>query len=222
MQTMKKTSLLIAIMCAFFVTLSAQSQYEKGKILAGISSTSTLSEHYGLSGVLGWNYSTISYKFKSEPKESEYRVFAYNFLTQGAYFVIDNLAVGLGLNFIGSSSKEIDYDDKWKESKILIGPFARYYYPLEKFHPFGEATYLFGGYKNSSMDKRQGSSVIGIGGGVAVPIGEIISIDAVLKYVRATEKWEVSSNGSSGGTMREITGGIGFNIGISFYFDRFF
>lgn len=221
---MKKTSLLIAIMFIFSFTLSAQSQFEKGKMLAGMSTTSvfSFSESGCLGGVMGFNFSTISYKFNSEPREAEYRIFSYNLLPQAGYFVIDNLVVGLGLNLSGKINKHVEYDDKWKELDLLIGPFARYYYPLEKFYPFGEATILLGAYKNSSMDKAQGASVIGIGGGAAMPIGEMVSIDAALKYLRHSSKSDVPANGSSGGTLKQAVGGIGFNIGVTFYLDGFF
>ncbi|MCK7535933.1 MAG: hypothetical protein MZV63_35580 [Marinilabiliales bacterium] len=53
----------------------------------------------------------------------------------------------------GYTEKDVEDDDTWKESTIGIGPFVRYYYPLEKIYPFAEAeTILLGSCKETWYD----------------------------------------------------------------------
>lgn len=211
---MKKTSLIITAFCILAVSVSAQPQLEKGKLLVGVSSTMKVGGSEG-SELLGFAFSTTSYKEGSEPAEAYYKYFSYNFLPQVGYFIMDNLAAGLEVIISGYSEKEIDDpDDHWKESTIGVGPFVRYYYPLEKIYPFAEAEILFGSYSGSWYDEKAGMMLFGLSVGAAIPLGDLVTFDALIGYSRAAYSYKEQVEMDP---YKEICGGIGIKMGFCIY-----
>jgi hypothetical protein len=158
--------------------------------MAGVSST--ISPGCGNYGTSLLNFGFISEKYKSSSGESSEgdKSIAFNLMPRVGYFIIDNLVVGADLLFGYYSEK--DDEDKWTETTIGIGPFVRYYYPLEKIYPFAEVNVSFGTYKEKgdSYDWKEGLFNYGLGIGASIPLGEKVMLDGLLGYQSRTWKDE--------------------------------
>jgi hypothetical protein len=210
---MKKTSLFIAALCIIAVSVSAQPQLKKGTLLTGVSSTMKLGGSEG-SELLGLGFSTTSYKTGSDPAEAAYKYFNYNILPQAGYFFMDNLAAGLEIVISGYSEKDVEDNDKWNESTFGIGPFVRYYYPLEKLYPYAEAEILFGSYSDSWYEDKAGMMLFGLSVGAAIPLGEMVTFDVLAGYSRASYNYKEQLEMDA---YKEICGGFGIKLGFCIY-----
>ncbi|MDZ7635735.1 MAG: hypothetical protein U5L72_15390 [Bacteroidales bacterium] len=213
---MKKTLLSIAVFCFLALTATAQApQLAKGNYLAGVSSTLALGGSES-SDFMSLGFMTTKYKYGSDPAETEYKYTVYNLLPKGGYFIIDNLVAGLEIVISGYTEKDVEEDDTFKESTIGIGPFVRYYYPLEKFYPFAEAEFLFGSCKETwyGDDDKYPFINFGIFVGAAMPLGDKVTFDAAIGYARTQYTWD---DVEGGGSDKEIYCGIGIRFGFSIY-----
>jgi outer membrane protein len=215
---MKKTLLLIAAFCLIAFGATGQAtQLEKGKLMGGISSTIAFGGAYG-SELMSLGFAKTSYKHEGTT-EAEYKTTVYNFLPKAGYFVIDNLAAGLEILISGYSEKDLDDGDTWKESTIGIGPFVRYYYPLEKIYPYAEAKTIFGSCKETWYDGDEEKSnlfMFGIYLGAAIPLSECFTIDFSAGYSRVSYKFTFDNEGVEE-ERYEINGGFGIGFGITIY-----
>lgn len=210
---MKKTSLFLTVLCILAVSASAQPQLEKGKLLFGVSSTMKVGGSDG-SEFLGLGFSTTSYKTGSDPAEAAYKYTTYNLLPQAGYFIMNNLAAGLEMIISGYTEKDVEDGDKWSEKTLAVGPFVRYYYPLEKIYPFAEAEVLFGSYKGSWYDETTGVMVLGLSVGAAIPIGEMVTFDILAGYSRAAYNYKEQVEMDP---YKEICAGFGIKMGFIVY-----
>jgi hypothetical protein len=102
----------------------------------------------------------------------------------------------VGLDFLVGYYHEKDDDgDKYNETTLAIGPFVRYYYPLEKIYPFAEANIGIGSYTekypgDSDYNNKEGLLLYGIGVGAAKPLGGNVMLDALIGYSAQTWKDE--------------------------------
>jgi len=213
---MKKTALFLAAFCLIVSAATAQPpQLAKGKILAGVSSTLAFGGSES-SDLMGFGFTTVKYKYGSDPAEASYKLTSYNILPRGGYFIIDNLAAGLEVIISGNTEKDVDDSDTYKESTMGVGPFVRYYYPLEKFYPFAEAEFLFGSCKDGygGDDNKYPFIHFGIYLGGSMPLGDMVTFDASVGYIHTQYTWEdveVSDN------VKEIYSGIGIKFGFSIF-----
>jgi hypothetical protein len=104
----------------------------------------------------------------------------------GGYFVIDGLAVGLGINLLMESSKP-DGGDADKSSITMISPMARYY--VGDIGVWGQISYGFG---SASYDGEKAYSVsnLGISAGYAIFLNDNISLNPTLGYNMMSTKME--------------------------------
>lgn len=212
---MKKILLLFASICIVVSGLHAQPQLEKGKIFAGVSSTMALGGSEG-SELFGLSFGSTKYKYGSGAPETHYKSFTYNILPKGGYFFMDNLAAGLEIVLTGYRETDSDDGDVSTTTSFGIGPFVRYYYPLEKVYPFAEAEVLFGSHKEAweSSEDKYPMFMFGISLGAALPLGDMVTVDGSIGYSHASWSWEAVEDG---GTSKEICSGIGIRIGFSIY-----
>jgi outer membrane protein len=214
---MKKITLLLAAFCLIASSAIAQpAQLAKGNLMVGVTSTMALGGSEG-SEFLGLSFVTEKHQQGSGQPEAEYKMTTYNFLPKGGYFFMDNLVAGLEVVLTGYSEKAIDDGDTWKETTIGIGPFVRYYYPLEKFYPFAEVEAVFGSYKEVWMgdeEDKEGFTLFGFSLGAAFPLADKITFDAAAGYLRTAYKWEGVEGGEDG---KYIYGGLGIRMGFSIY-----
>ncbi len=213
---MKKIYLCIAAVFIFAVTPSS-AQFEKGRIITGVSSSF---------GVGDFGTDLFSLGFTREKQKSSGslgvkgsqlsdKLFSLYLLPRAGYFVIDNLSVGLDL-IMGYNSSKSPGNSKGSNDKVSqitagAGPFIRYYYPLEKLYPFVQANLAVGllrgkGYYNST----DYFSMYGIGVGAAKSLGEKVMVDALLGW--DSSRWTDDYND------KYIYGSFGVRVGFSYFF----
>lgn len=129
---MRKLSTLLLVL--LFMSSIAFAQVEKGKwFVAGYS-------NFGLE--IGKNKS----KYDGTTTEN-YKYSDFYFFPEAGYFVIDKLVTGLFLEFDRYTEK-YDDGDKDFDTKIIIGPFVRYYImEYKKLWPYAEGRVGFGSAK---------------------------------------------------------------------------
>jgi len=182
---MRKTVLLITAICLLSFN-AAQAQLEKGKIMTGVASTISLGG--------AWGSELMSLGFISS--EGDYKETIINLLPRGGYFIMDNFVVGLDIVASLYTEKHSETGDSWTQNILGGGPFTRYYYPLEKFYPFGELSVIFGQetekYKSASYEGEEKWSVLmfTLGPGVAIPIAERATVDLMAGYSLVTRTYK--------------------------------
>lgn len=216
---MKKTFLFISVIC--LVGSDAVAQLEKGNLMFGVTST------FAVKGVWGSELGSLGL---SKTKHSDgtttgdaYNQTTYNLLPKAGYFIIDNLVAGLEVIVSGYSEENASYEGKWSESTLGIGPFVRYYYPLEKIYPFAEVGAIFGAYKDKWPDsgggfheEKNGLFTLGVFLGAALPLGDKVTIDILAGYLRTSINYPAEDNGESE-DYQMISGGVGIKVGFSIY-----
>ena len=209
---MKKISLLFTVFC--LVASDAVAQLEKGDIMLGATSTIAMGGGWG-SELMSLSFSKTKYKQGSTTEDS-YKTTSYNFLPKAGYFVIDNLVAGLEAVVSGYVTKDVEDGDTYKESLMCVGPFVRYYYPLDRIYPFAEIEALFGSEKDDWIGDEDKSGIFLFSGtlGAAVPLGDKVTFDAQAGYTRVTDTWK---NDEGDGDSKYITGGFVLRLGFSIY-----
>ena len=126
---MKSKFLLIVVLSA--IALSANAQTEKGKTLIG--------------GSFGFSDNKGNRKSLSE------RITSYNFAPNAAYFIKDNLAIGLGLSYGRTKVKGYLYQatngvgsvNGSNETQYMVMPYIRRYFKInEQLKVFGQTTFF--------------------------------------------------------------------------------
>lgn len=209
---MKKIYLLIPVI-VLMAFQPARAQFEKGKIMAGITSTIGLGQ-FG-TDIMNLGLTTEKVKYSDGETDQAYKTFGFNLLPRAGYFVINNLAAGVDLLVSFKSEKSSDSDYKHSETMMSIGPYARYYFPLEKIYPFVEGNIGFGFWKQkwsygANSEEKEGLLIYGLGIGAGKSLGEKVMIDALLGY--SSQSWKDEEND------KYIYGTIGLKIGISLFF----
>lgn len=193
---MKKDLFLITSVCFFSISI-LNAQFDQGKILLGISSSSNLFSLYedysgGTSNFMHIGFSTMKWKSNSYEDESE-KFRTFNLSPRVGYNIVNNLAGGFDIHFsiMGYGTG----DEKASTTMLGFGPFLRYYMPLEKIAPFFELGGSLGSLRNKYTnwnneditDKLSISSFMG-GIGFAVPIGEMVKFDILGGYLSTIAK----------------------------------
>jgi hypothetical protein len=197
-------------------------QTEQGKIMVGLSTRIGVPMYTEnvLSDVFSLSFSTIKSKSDADNFEEPDpdKITTINMLPRVGVFVIDGLAVGLDLSLANMVLKDGYDDDKTIQTAYALGPFVRYYFPVQKVKPFIEANGSFGSlkYKNEYSDSNLDDEeykyslfLIGGGAGVAIPIGKRASFDMMAGYnsLNFKEKEDNDDN------YRTIIGTFGLKFG---------
>jgi hypothetical protein len=204
--------MLIPVLCLLLVQ-PANSQFEKGKLIGSLASTIGLGD-FG-TDLMNLGFTTEKIKYSDGDENQTYKTTGFNLLPRVGFFVIDNLAIGADLlvNYHHEKSSDSDYKDT--ESMIAIGPFVRYYYPLEKIYTFAEANVDFGFWKEKWSNGSEGEDkeallVYGVGIGAGKSLGEKAMIDALVGYSAQTWKDEDDD--------KYIYGTIGLRVAFTLFF----
>lgn len=139
---------------------------------------------------------------------SDYKTNYYNFdfMQKAGYFFVDNLAAGIyiDLNLSSYKAKE-DGILNDKSFTFVIGPFARYYFPVwDKLVPFAEAQVGFGidnyksRYSSTAHWVKSNQSVFSfrIGGGATYFFNDIVGGDLFLGFAHDSYKYKDTSSPS--------------------------
>lgn len=217
---MKKGLFLVSGLCLFSISV-LNAQFSKGQTLLGLTSSSNLYNLYsdysgGTSNLIHLGFSTMKYKSNSGNGDSE-KIRTFNLSPRAGYFIIDNLAVGLDVNlsFLSYGSG----DDKESTTALGIGPFVRYYKPLDKCSPFVEVGGSIGTLRNKytylNQDETNKASVtsVMVGAGLAVPLGDVVNFDIMAGYVSTTVKDKENNPNDT----RSVLGTLGIKVGFLFY-----
>ncbi len=212
---MKKQSLFLAFLFISVICSNVSAQTSKGKFLLG-----------GLTyvGGGGFDATSIGYtttKSKDDSGDGDYKgkEFSFNLAPKLGYFVIDNLALGLDFTLVSSFNKTTNTDFKYNSTLFTAGPFVRYYIPTKKVLPFAEAMYSVGSLKSSSEweggenTEKYGVQLYSVGIGVAIPLGEKASFDALVGYHSTIYKDKEDNENNS----RNIVGTVGLKLGFTIF-----
>jgi opacity protein-like surface antigen len=212
---MKKISLLIVAFGILALNVQAgPPQLQKGTLYFGTSSSIAIGGSQD-SRPLSLGFVKTNYKTDGETTSS-YSSFVYNIMPRTGIFVMDNLVTGLEFLITGYSENESDTDYSSGQSTLGVGPWARFYYPLEKIYPFVEGSILFGQYKDSygeGSDWKEFMLSLGLSAGVAFPVGDHVTFDAMIGYSRTS--YQPTADGSE--SYNSVCSGFGAGMGISIY-----
>jgi hypothetical protein len=142
------------------------------------------------------------------------------------YFVIDNLAAGLGADYTLNSVTEPN-KDKTEDSDLLFGPFARYYIPMgDNVAFFIVGNFGFGNSKDEQVvaDIKQKIETnvfaVGTGPGLTVFSKGGFGIEAIVKYNYARSNFDTTIGGVNTSTKTQ-TNQFSLSLGMQYYFGGF-
>jgi hypothetical protein len=205
---MKKLCLFITVIGLLSFN-AAHAQLEKGTIMTGVAST------ISIGGTRGSEVMSLGLLSSND----DYKETILNLLPRGGVFIRDNWVAGLDIITSLYTEKSSDSDTKWSENIFGVGPFTRYYYPLEKIYPFGDFSVVLGQevdkYKSASYetDNKYSVLIISLVAGVAKPIGDIVTLDVMAGYSRAV--WNQKDGADGNG--KDICSGLVIKAGFTIY-----
>jgi hypothetical protein len=190
MEMKKITLLFCAILISCFSVLNGQ--VSKGKISVGATTYAIGLPVGSTPGLMALGFGSSSYNYGYGENKS--KITGFNLQPKVGYLITDQFSAGLGLLTSLNSSKNESDDGKDITSLIIIGPFARYYFPMSKNYFFIEGEFGLGLYKskwtgtNSYTDKYN-VTAYGLGVGMFVPVGPKASFDISLGYQTFNAKY---------------------------------
>ena len=162
----------------------------------------------------------------TEADESGPLALQINFSPKAGYFIIDNIALGLGLDYSHSSIKNPN-EDRTNNSDLLFGPYVRTYLPLGMKKDMALFVELNFGFGSSSDDQFIGQNkqhinsnifAVGIGPGFTIFSNSSIGIEALFKYNFARSQFK-TEDGFIKTTTTTTANQFDISIGVQFYFD---
>ncbi len=200
------------------IAVNANAQYNKGKTLIGIASG--LGLNGGQTSFSTSSNTTKSDDFETDPTKS----LSINFAPRAGYFIANQLVAGLEFNYsyLELSDRGFGVGDL-KVNQLSAGPFIRYYFKGNRINPFLEGGLSFGTNKNTiegsnpvnGGDLEIESNLFSYAGGagMAISLGNRVSFDAVLVYLRSQFKPKENNEDNS----RTISNSFGLRLGFSIY-----
>jgi hypothetical protein len=142
------------------------------------------------------------------------------------YFVIDNLALGLGADWTLSNVKEPNSDET-DDSDLLFGPFVRYYIPIgDNVAAFAVVDFGFGNSSNTFTFGEETRKIntnvfaMGVGPGLTVYTRGGFGIEAILKYNYAQSEFDTEINNQNT-SVKTKTNQFAISLGMQYYFGGF-
>ncbi len=196
-----KRFFLGALLSIFALSLNAQT--EAGKIYVGGSSD--------------LSFGAMTVKVKSDNGTSTMgKQTSFSLAPEAGYFVMDGLAVGLGIDMSLDVQKPEDSDYKSSTTTVLFGPFAKYYYGTGNIKPFAQAGIAFGSmaekdsYEGESETEKAGVFGFGFGIGAAMFMNDNVAFELGIGYQSASYKAKQDNPNDA----KQVIGGIGVSVGI--------
>lgn len=189
---MKKFLFLVAVA----LTGVTYAQTEKGGWMAGAD--------------LGLSYTSTSTTVKNGSSSNDLGATnVFKFTPNLNYFVIDNLAVGLGLSYTNTKKKDTD-----AVNEFAIMPNATYFFPLGgDVAPFVGAGVGYGSASQGSHDSEKASGLIfGVKGGVAYFVNSGVALTGSVGYDYKNYTNKADSN------IKANIGTLGVGIGVAVFF----
>lgn len=187
----------------------------------GFANAQTEKGNWQISGSTGLGFNSFTQKYKADNGQTQdgLKTSSFNIKPAVGYFVIDNLMIGLAMDYNTTTSKERTF--KFTNNAISMIPQATYYFGKTNVKPFLNAGLGFAtaSIKESSNDFSDSSSASGmawgLNGGVAYFVTKTISFDFGIGYQSISLKFDESNNSQS---VKSITSGLVSQVGISVYF----
>jgi len=220
---MRKLTLITLFLFVISIGL-LKAQTAKGNVLLGASSSLNLTsdDPDADTDIMGIGFTTVKQKSDAqgfnEPDPD--KITSFNLSPKVGYFVIDNLALGLDFSYALSKYRNGQNDNKNTASLFSVGPFIRYYYPTSRVLPFAELNGAFGTLKKTfesdAFDNvtKYNVTTLGVGVGIAAPLGEKITFDVSAVYSSTT----VKQKDDNPNNVRTVTGAFGLKLGFTFFF----
>jgi hypothetical protein len=214
------SALFAAAMLLFCFTGTAQNQ----ALLGG---------NFSVGSGLGYTNAVTTIKIQSAGgiKEGGNTAFQIHLTPTIGYFVTNCFEVGLGMDYLVSSSQNNTNSNvigiqKTADTKLLFGPFTRVFFPFAGDQAlFLGAVYGYGKSDTEISDAVDAQRVnttlmtFGAGPGYAIFSNDRVSLDAQAKYNYGISRNEFLLDGASQ-TTRTVTTAWDFVVGIHFYFSR--
>ncbi len=194
-------------------------QTDKGNMLVALSSA------LGIGGDSN-GFSITSSRARSDLFEGESdKTVSYNLSPRLGYFPTNRLVLGVEA-YVGHTKQEnalLDGDIIVREVRTTqagVGPFARYYLPVNGFSPFVEAAVSAGSTKTAFEDFNSEISQAlfryAFGGGIAAPLGSKVSLDVLLGY----SYFKTRPRDNNPDNLEFIDTVFSLGVGFSIYLDR--
>lgn len=147
----------------------------------------------------------------------------FNIAPNLGYFLVDNLVLGIGLDYTLSSVKQPN-EDKTDDSDLLFGPFVRYYFPFnDDMALFLVSTFGFGNSSDETLIGTTTKSIntniiaLGVGPGFTIFSRNGVGIEAIFKYNYARSAFDTEEGGVKTST-KSLTNQFDIGLGLQFYF----
>ena len=235
---MKKISLFV-LSTIFSIHTIAQVEFEQGTFLLEMGSngfhSQSISSWEGLGGwpedIDGMNNGTNMELRDAEFDDyyDKYTINSFKLEFGGGYFVIDGLAIGLGLEYSSSSTiieytnnakdffGEEDYDES--NNELIISPGVRYYFGESGFwtsFDYAIATISMDdsgdNYDDVEFPKR---SAMNLKAGYAISLNDYVSLNPVIGYNLTTQTTKDGGEDRNDDAVDEVIKSGAFGVGVS-------
>ncbi len=149
----------------------------------------------------------------------------FNIAPAVSYFLLDNFALGIGMDYTFNSIKRADGSEE-DDRNALFGPVARLYLPIgNDMSFFIESSVGFGSSTDQSnigdLDQEISTDVfaVGFGPGFTIFSENAIGIEALVKYNYAESDANFDFEDDNV-NVNTITNQLDFSVGLQFYFGR--
>ena len=217
---MKKLILFFAVCFSLSMATDSFGQLQKGNILLG-TSINLSGSNFNLPNGAPNGAGIFIGKSKSKFGQNEITddIIMVNLSPQVGYFILDNFVAGITLNIFNYNETD-ENNDEFTYNAFYGGPFARYYFDLEKANPYIFARAAFGGakssYSGSSNDDKTNISNIGAGVGIAIFLNNAVSLDALFGYnFMKIEDEDSTFNSENVNTNFAISIGFTYVLGVN-------
>ncbi len=216
-----KKRLILMLSVIFSIHTIAQVEFEQGSFLLDMGSNGFKSQSVNSwEGMGGAEFSDVYDKYVQNE---------FNLSFGGGYFIVDGLAIGLGLDY-SSTSSIIDYtsdynallgteDTENSNNELMINAGIRYY-----FGETGLWSFLSYGIATISMDDDQGSfddaefpkrSAMNIGVGYAISLNDYASLNPIFSYSMTTQTTKDAGMNSNFEPVDEVIKSGTFSLGVA-------
>ncbi|QHT68040.1 porin family protein [Rhodocytophaga rosea] len=162
---MKKVLILLAVVLSFG---AAKGQTEQGNFLLGGSFGASFNNRKVETPTSNPNQTVIT----------ETRSTGITFTPKVGFFITDGMAIGLDADINSTTSKNKDNNVKSTSSYFTVGPFARYYFPVNLFIEGGAG---IGSGKNAAYAETRVFKY-SVGAGFAAFLNDNVALEPMVSY----------------------------------------
>ena len=196
---------ILAILIGLAMSTAVFAQFKKGTMMVGGGFSATFNKDKTKSGSTTVTNGTVN---------------SISMFPQAGYFIMDNLAVGAGVDMSSTTSKAQGSNNKSTSTSVSLAPFARYYY--QKF--YGQFAFNLGTgnfkdtFGSTTTDNKYSTAGWNMAVGYAILLNEHVAVEPQLGYGSTSEKYKAV------GTVPSYTdsqSGLFVRIGLQIYLSKF-